>query len=234
MTPGHLLDPRARAVVDRLHALSDRQTRQMIFPALLGMAAGMLRRDKRDFTQTERGKAILADKLVALDRNKAELCYTLCRALNARCVVEAGTSFGVSTIYLAAAVRDNARGGGEPRGAVIGTEHEPAKARIARENFAVAGVAEFIELREGDLRETLKHIENSVDFMLIDIWIPMARPALERVAPRLRTGSIVVCDNTARFRKAYRDYFDFLNDPANGFFTMTLPFAGGFELSLKT
>src|SRR5579862_8859765 len=111
MASGDFLDPRARAVVDRLHALSERQTRKMMLPALLGMAAGILRRDKTDFTQTERGKAILADKLVAFDRNKAEFCYTLCRALNAGCVVEAGTSFGVSTVYLAAAVRGN-----KPRG----------------------------------------------------------------------------------------------------------------------
>jgi predicted O-methyltransferase YrrM len=232
MTSAHVLDPRARAVVDRLHALSERQARRMALPALLGMAAGLFRGDKTDFTQTERGKAILADKLVALDRDKAELCYALCRALNARCVVEAGTSFGVSTIYLASAVRDNATGG-EPRGIVIGTEHEPAKAKAARENFAAAGVAEFIELREGDLRETLQHIERPVDFMLIDIWIPMAQPALACVAPRMRPGSMVVCDNTARFRKAYGDYFAFLNDPANRFLSMTLPHSGGFELSVK-
>jgi predicted O-methyltransferase YrrM len=205
----------------------------MILPALLGIAAGILRRDKRDFTQTERGKAILVDKLVALDRNKAEFCYALCRGMNARCVVEAGTSFGVSTIYLAAAVRDNAAPG-EPGGVVIGTEHEPAKTRAARENFAAAGVAEFIDLREGDLRETLKRIDQLVDLMLIDIWVPMARPALERVAPRMRSGALVLCDNTARFRKAYREYFNFLNDPANGFVTMTIPFAGGLELSVKT
>lgn len=204
----------------------------MLVPALLGMGAGFFRRDKRDFTQTKRGKTILADKLVALDRDKAEFCYELCRGLNARCVVEAGTSFGVSTIYLASAVRDNA-GGHEPRGRVIGTEHEPAKATAARENFVAAGVAEFIELREGDLRETLKHIDAPVDFMLIDIWIPMARPALACVAPRMRVGSMVVCDNTARFRQAYGDYFDFLNDPVNGFVTTTIPYAGGLELSVK-
>jgi predicted O-methyltransferase YrrM len=232
MTSGHPLDPRARAVVERLHAMSNSQTRGMIVSALLGMAAGIFCRDKRDFTQTERGKAILSDKLVALDRDKAELCYTLCRALNARCVVEAGTSFGVSAIYLASAVRDNSTGS-EPHGIVIGTEHEPAKAKAARENFAAAGVAEFIELREGDLRETLKHIDRLVDFMLIDLWIPMARPALECVAPRMRTGSMVVCDNTTSYRNAYRDYFDFLNDPANGFITKTIPYKGGLELSVK-
>jgi len=205
---------------------------RMLLRGLLGIGAAIFRGNKRDFTQTKRGKAILADKLVALDRDKAEFCYALCRGLNARCVVEAGTSFGVSTIYLASAVRDNA-GGGESRGIVIGTEHEPAKARAARENFVAAGVAEFVELREGDLRETLKHLDGPVDFMLIDIWIPMARPALACVAPRMRVGSMVVCDNTARFRKAFRDYFNFLNDPVNGFVTMTIPYAGGLELSVK-
>ena len=62
-----------------------------------------------------------------LDRDEARLCYQLCRALRARRVVEAGTSFGVSTLDLAAAVRDNLREDGET-GVAIGTELEPAKA----------------------------------------------------------------------------------------------------------
>ena len=61
----------------------------------------------------------LSDKMVALDRDKAEFCYQLCRSLRATRVVEAGTSFGVSTLYLAAAVRDNEveGGGGDRHGA---------------------------------------------------------------------------------------------------------------------
>jgi predicted O-methyltransferase YrrM len=61
----------------------------------------------------------------------------------------------------------------------------------------------------------------------------MARPARERVAPALRNGAIVICDNTAQFRDAYRDYFDFVNDPANRLRTMTLPFDGGLELTVR-
>src|SRR5438034_4470448 len=76
----------------------------------------------------ERTNEFLKDKLIALDRAKAEFCYHVCRALRAQRVVEAGTSFGVSTLFLAAAVRDNLRHGAEPhldgRGhpIVIGTE----------------------------------------------------------------------------------------------------------------
>jgi predicted O-methyltransferase YrrM len=170
----------------------------------------------------------MADKLVALEPIKAEFCHMLCRALRATRVVEIGTSFGVSTLYLADAVRAN--GGG----VVIGTEYEPAKAAQARASFEAAGLSQFIDLREGDLRETLKVIEGPVDFVLMDIWTEMARPALELVAPHLRPGAIVVADNTESFRHAYRDFFAFVDDPKNGLRTMTLPFDGGLELVVKT
>jgi predicted O-methyltransferase YrrM len=170
----------------------------------------------------------MADKMVALEPIKAEFCHMLCRALRATRVVEIGTSFGVSTLYLADAVRAN--GGG----VVIGTEYEAAKAAAARANFAAAGVADLIDLREGDLRETLKVIEGPVDFVLMDIWTEMARPAIELVGPHLRPGAIVVADNTGDFfRHAYRHFFEYVNDPKNGLRTMTLPFNGGLELVVK-
>ena len=81
-------------------------------------------------------------------------------------VVEAGTSFGVSTLYLAAAVRDNQ----VDNSVVIGTGHDPKKAEVARANFKEAGLSELIELREGDLRQTLQDVGGPVDFMLVDIW----------------------------------------------------------------
>jgi predicted O-methyltransferase YrrM len=175
----------------------------------------------------EAGRDFWRDKLVALEPEKARFCYGLCRALHARRIVEAGTSFGVSTLYLAAAVRDN--GGGT----VIATEFEIAKTSAARANFADSGLSEFIDLRVGDLRETLKDIESPIDFMLTDVWTPLARPALSLVASHMRRGAVVIADNTNTYREAYADYFAFLADPANGFSTVTLPFDGGLEMSVK-
>jgi len=187
----------------------------------------------------ERTHEFLKDKLIALDRPKAQFCYQMCRALQARRVVEAGTSFGVSTLFLAAAVRDNLRltahiqpeGYGRP--VVIGTEYEPEKARIARAHFAEAGLSDLIDLREGDLRETLVDVDGPIDFMLIDIWTPMARPALAVIAPRLREGAVVISDNTQQFREEYGEYFEFIHDPRNGLQTMTLPFEGGLEFTVR-
>ena len=215
---GVLDDPKLEALLERLHAQSDGQI------------------DALDAYEARRRggaevKAFLSDKLVALDRDKAAFRYQLCRALGARRIVEAGTSHGVSMLYLAAAVRDNARAGAGT-GTVIGTEHEPGKAAVARRNFAAAGLDAFIDLREGDLRETLRDVGGPVDFMLVDIWIPMARPALELVAPRLRAGAIVVCDNTATYRDEYADYFAFIARQGARFRTATLPFRGGLEMTV--
>ena len=215
-------------MLDRLHAQSSAQDE-----SLRSFFAEQFREGTPDWKTFDTNmQAFMADKFVALERDKAELCYQLCRALRAKRVVEAGTSYGVSTIYLAAAVRDNLRADGGD-GAVIATEHEREKAKTARAHWAEAGLDDVIELREGDLRETLKDVKGPIDFMLMDIWTPMARPALERVAPALRPGAIVVADNTASFREGYGDFFAFVNDPANGFRTLTLPYEGGLELTVK-
>ena len=216
------------AVLESLHAQSEGQDAAMADYFGKRAAEGSIDWSAFD----EDTNRFLSDKLVALDRDKAEFCYQLCRASNARRIVEIGTSYGVSTLYLAAAVRDNLRAGGA-EGIVIGTEYEPGKAKAARRHFAEAALDRYIDLREGDLRETLRQIDGPVDFVLVDIWISMARPALELVAPRLRPGAIVVCDNTEQYRSDYADYFAFINDPANGFRTMTLPFGGGLEFSVR-
>ncbi len=220
-----LNDPNLEALLNRLHAQSDAQVGET--------DAYYERREHEGSFDYENlcdddMHSFLADKMVALDRDKAEFCYQLCRSLRATRVVEAGTSFGISTLYLAAAVRDNQ----VENGVVIGTEHESDKVKIALENFREAGLGDFIDLREGDLRQTLEDVGGPVDFMLVDIW-DVALPALELVSSNLRPGAIVACDNTTVDREEYRDYFEFVNDPANRFRTMTVPFQGGFELTVR-
>jgi predicted O-methyltransferase YrrM len=223
-----LCDARAEGVLERLHALGDRQFKTLVRHYLLNVVPR--RWFGRKYTYPDR--KFMLDKLVPLDRDKCCLCYLLCRAVNAKRVVEFATSFGVSTIYLAAAVRDNARADGS-NGLVIGTEIEPNKAAAARANFAEAGLSEFIDLREGDARETLKDTGGPVDLLLLDSWIPLAKPILELVAPRLRPGAVVLCDNTAQFRREYQEFLDYIRNPDNGFRSMVLPHAGGFEFSVR-
>jgi len=220
-----LNDPILQGLLEHLHKQSDLQEKET--NAYFEEREQQIAIDNEGFYDEDL-KRFLSDKMVALDRDKALFCYLLCRSLKATRIVKAGTSYGVSTLYLAAAVRYNQ----VDNGLVIGTEHEPRKAETARENFKKAGLNDYIDLREGDLRQTLQDVGGPVDFMLVDIW-EVALHALELVAPNLRPGAIVACDNTTVDAAEYKDYFSFLNNPINRFQTMTVPFEGGFELSVK-
>jgi predicted O-methyltransferase YrrM len=222
-----LNDPKLDALLETLHAQSKAQE-----PETWAHFSEAWHAKKPVDLASGEDKRFMAGKLVALEADKAEFCYLMARALGARNIVEAGTSHGISTLYLAAALRDNTKSGSKT-GKVIATEYEPEKAKAARTNFRKAGLSDFIELREGDLRETLKLISAEIDFVLIDIWIPMALPALSLVAPQMRKGAVAICDNTKQFREEYRDYFAFLAEPKNGFRATTLPFDGGLEFSVK-
>lgn len=222
------IDSKVDPLLDRLYEKSEAQTEE-----LTKYFSARAREADFDWTSFDaRTNEFLSDKLVALDRNKAEFCYHVCRALRAKRIVEAGTSYGVSTIFLAAAVRDNTRADGGT-GVVIGTEYEAKKANAARANLSDAGLSDYVDLREGDLRRSLIDVGGPIDFMLIDIWVWMARPALELVGPHLRDGAVIIADNTTQFRDSYADYFEYINDPANKLRTTTLPFEGGLEFTVR-
>jgi predicted O-methyltransferase YrrM len=167
-----------------------------------------------------------ADFGFSIHPDQGDLIYLLCRALHATRAVEFATSIGMSTLYLATAVRDN--GGGT----VIGSEIVPQKIATAMRNLDAAGLAQWVEIREGDARQSLRDLGGEVDFALIDGW-PMdngpslALQVMQIVAPQMRLGAIALNDN------AEGDYLDFIRDPANGFRSMSLPLKGGTELSVK-
>ena len=115
---------------------------------------------------------------------------------------------------------------------VIGSELVPEKVAIARQNLAMAGLADYAEIREGDARETLRDLGGPVDFALMDGWSKAESPSLARevmaiVAPQLRIGGIVMNDN------GEEDYLDYIRDPANGYRSMSLPLKNNTELSVK-
>lgn len=220
-------DDRVNGVLKRLHKQADRQ-----LPGLIAFFAGESARrlvfgKPKDEVAIRQVESLYRDKVIPIDKEQGWLIYLLCRSLGARRVVEFGTSFGVSTLYLAAAVRDN--GGG----VVIGTEREPAKIAAAKENFAEAGLDGFIDLREGDALETLQDCGGEVDFLLVDGWAHLALPVITIMQPQLRKGAMVVCDNVGQFPSAFEPFTAYMRNPENGFASTLLPLRGGTEIAVR-
>ncbi len=217
-----LTDPKINAVLERLHAQARGQFPRLVAHYGLSALTSLTGRPR----SSDADVAFHRDKLIPIDPGQGWLIYLLCRSLKARRVVEFGTSYGVSTLYLAAAVRDE--GGGE----VIGTELEPTKVAKARAHFEEAGVSDLVDLREGDALQTLADC-GPVDFLLVDGWPRLARQIIELMAPKLRPGAMVVCDNVGHFPKEFADYLSFVRDSANGFVSSLLPLRSGTELSVR-
>jgi len=218
-----LPDPHVRALLARLHREADREGLGLVLRFLDQLPRLLLGRP----IAWERFGRRLDDKFICLNRSQGVFCYLLARALGARRIVEFGTSFGVSTIYLAAAVRDN--GGGE----VIATEIVPAKAARAREHLREAGLLDQVDLREGDATLTLREVPAPVDMLLCDGFPAGMLPVIKLVAPRLRRGGVVVSDNVGAFWADHSDYLGWLRDPANGFRSAMLSMNEGTELSVR-
>jgi len=217
-------DPKAEAVLARLHREADRQNRKLI-TRFLPQLPRLLGRRPLHWGKLE---PRLSDLHLALDPGNGAFCYQLARMLRARTIVEFGTSFGVSTIYLALAVRDN--GGGR----VIGTERVAEKAARARTHVQEAGLEALVEIREGDALETLRELPESVDFLLNDGFPRYTLPVLQLVAPKMRPGAISLCGNAALFSPDHADYVNWVRDPRNGFCSMRLRMKLAGELSVKT
>ena len=127
---------------------------------------------------------------LAVSRKTGALLYMYARMMKARSVVEFGTSFGVSTLHLAAALRDN--GGG----ALISAEFEPSKVAAARTIIESAGLSDLVQVREGDALETLADgLPESIDLVLLDGAKALYPGVLALLEPRLHAGSVLVADN---------------------------------------
>ncbi len=157
-----------------------------------------------------------------VSRETGALLYLLARTRRARSIVEYGTSFGISTIHLAAALQDN--GGGR----LIGSEFEPSKVVKARENVAAAGLAEGVEIREGDALETLaRDLPESIDMVLLDGAKVLYSRILALVEPRLAPGALIIADNA----DDSPEYLAHIRDRSHGY--ASLPFSEEVELSIR-
>jgi predicted O-methyltransferase YrrM len=211
--------PQVQNVLERLHTLADandESAHQRVHCAPTFPSA-----DARQKAH------LLRDVLMPVSRDAGRFLYGVARATAAKRIVEFGTSFGISTIYFTAALRDN--GGGR----LIGSELEPTKVIKATQHLTDAGLSEFAEIRTGDARETLRDVGGPIDILFLDGWKELYLDLLHRSAANLRPGSVVLADDVTLFPDAMAEYLAYVRDPANGFISVYLPIDDGIEYSVQ-
>lgn len=206
------------ALIERLYTQADAVTS----PALNNVTPeerDRLMRSKTDYLELY---GMLKDLWLPVSRDTGTLLYMLARSSKARAIVEFGTSFGLSTLHLAAALRDN--GGG----ALISSEFEPSKIALARQHLEQGGVSDLVEIRQGDALVTLATgLPDSVDLLLLDGAKALYGDVLNLVESRLKPGALIIADNT----NYCPDYLARVRSPANGY--LSVPIGDDVELSVR-
>jgi predicted O-methyltransferase YrrM len=164
----------------------------------------------------------LKDFPLAISRETGTLLYMLARSCGARAIVEFGTSFGISTLHLAAALRDN--GGGH----LITSEFEPSKVARARHNLTEGGLVDLVEIREGDALQTLSvDLPETIDLLLLDGAKALYPDILSLLESRLRPGALIIADDADHSP----DYLARVRSPVLGY--LSTPVGEDVELSMR-
>ncbi|SHK17868.1 O-methyltransferase [Maribacter aquivivus] len=103
-------------------------------------------------------------------------------------IVEFGTSFGISTLFLA-------QGALETKGRIITTELIASKAEKAMENFKKAEVSNIIDVRIGDAMQTLQNHKAPIDLLFLDGWKDLYQPLFNMLESNFHTNTIIYVDN---------------------------------------
>jgi predicted O-methyltransferase YrrM len=207
-------DPRVRRVLDGMHAAADRND-----PPLLAQAKGK---------STAERVAALSDAFIPVSPDAGRFLYALVRGSMPGRVIEFGTSFGISTIYIAAALRD--RGAG----IVVTTELFAKKADRAHEYISEAGLMDVVDLRVGDALETLKGLEHDASVVFLDGAKELYLPVLQLLEPAMKPGALVIADDLDLFPDALAPYLKYVRDPSHGYVSVKVPIGDAMELSTRT
>jgi predicted O-methyltransferase YrrM len=202
-----VIDDKVQAVLDAYHARADEEMRQ-----LRERPPGGGIDDVRD------------QLLLAVGPETGRLLNILARSLAKPNILELGTSYGYSGIWLAEAARAR-------EGRVTTMELADYKSKHAREMSAKAGLAAYVDFKIGDAVKGIGELSFRLDFVLVDLWKDMYVPCLEAFYPKLNPGAIVVADNmrvpdpvaAKRYQDAVR--------AKPGMTSVMLPVGSGIEIS---
>lgn len=216
-----LTSPILGSLLGRLFAEADGAS-PMANPAFAHVSREERERLMRSKTEYRALYDALKDFPLPVSRETGKLLYMLARASGARSIVEFGTSFGISTLHLAAALRDN--GGGR----LITSEFEPSKVVRARENLTEGGLIDLVEIREGDALQTLRvDLPEMIDLLLLDGAKALYPEVLSLVESRLKPGAFIVADNS----DFCPEYLAQVRAPGGGY--LSTPFGDDVELSMR-
>jgi predicted O-methyltransferase YrrM len=163
---------------------------------------------------------------LAVPRVAGKVLHILAVAVNAKSVIELGTSTGYSGVWLASAMQLTG-------GRVLTIEPDPAKIKIANESFAKAKVASHVGLVKGKALDVLQTLNGPFDFAFIDAIKEEYIAYVEQLWPKMRAGGLIIADNIDDLKEQLTPYVKHVQSREDAM-SVSLHIGNGMELTLKS
>lgn len=164
--------------------------------------------------------------LLPVGPETAMFLNTMIKAARAKIILEIGTSYGYSTVWLAEAARAN-------EGRLITLEISSEKGAYAQQKIKEAGLADYVEFRTGDALKLIADAKETFDFVLLDLWKDLYVPCLDLLLPKLEKEAWVVADNMVYPPQEHEVIMMYRNriKETKMFESLLLPIGSGIEVS---
>lgn len=207
-------------VVKDLHNKSARQMKSLV-PLMGQYVLSRLTRRK-----IQLNSARLKNYSLAIDPQQGRFIYNCVLSKAPTCIVEYGTSFGISTIYAAKALQKLGRG------QIIGSEIERTKIKIAKDNLQKCHLMSHVDIKEGDVLKSLSHLDQPIDMLIMDGFPDLNLAVLQLLEPNLAPYCLILTDDAYLFHYEMQAYLAYLST-SECYSHQILPISDGMGLSVK-
>lgn len=207
-------------VVKSLHNQSARQMKSLV-PLMGQYVLSRLSRKK-----IKLNSARLKNYSLAIDPQQGRFIYNCVLSKAPTCIVEYGTSFGISTVYAAKALQQLGHG------QIIGSEIEKTKIKVARDNLEKCNLISYVDIKEGDVLKSFSHLEQPIDMLIMDGFPDLNLAVLQLLEPKLSPYCLILTDDAYLFQHEMQAYLDYLSN-SDCYSHQILPISDGMGLSVK-
>jgi predicted O-methyltransferase YrrM len=226
MTQSEIDRPDVQEKLNALH-LAAAGDKWRIAQLMLRSLPRLLLGKKPTFLQSHEAKALAYEDIyIPIDPDEGMILYAYCRSNQAKRIIEFGSSFGISSIYLTAAIIDN--GGGQ----FVGSELDPKKCNFVNDLFSDLGWSDTARIIPGDALQTFKTVGDKWDVLFLDGWKEFYLDIVELMEDRIREGGMVIAADVDKFKDATAPCVRYLYE-SPAFDAMKLQIGDGWILAVK-
>ena len=192
----------------------------------LAVSAGVVHAQSADVTKLLKDIKARDKAQLAVSEEDGRFLRLMVASSGAKRALEIGGASGYSAIWIGMGLRDTG-------GKLVTIEYDPVRAKELAENVRRAGLADIVQVLEGDAFAQIPKVQGNFDFVFLDAWKKDYKRFFDVVYPRLDKGGLFIAHNVVNKKSEMGDFLDAVQKHPTLWTTIVAPSGEGMSVSLK-